>query len=229
VLRNITLTIPARMMIALVGGSGAGKSTMVDLLTLLLKPRVGSIRIDGVPSDAVKLSSWRSQIGYVSQDAVMFDQSVAANISMLNPAATADPEIFERVREAARRANIAGFIEELPEGYGTMIGDRGIRLSGGQRQRLFIARELFKRPSLLILDEATSALDSESERAVQESIDNLHGEITVVIIAHRLSTIRNADRVYVLERGCLIEEGGYEELRQMQGSRFRNMVQLQKV
>lgn len=227
VIKGISLSIPVRTTVALVGGSGAGKSTIVDLLTLLLKPQSGKVVIDGVKGDEVELKSWRSQIGYVSQETVIFDDSIAANIALEDVNPESAPETFERVKAAARKAHIAHFIDEMPEGYFTQVGDRGVRLSGGQRQRLFIARELFKRPNLLILDEATSALDSESERAIQNSIDELRGEMTLVIIAHRLSTIRNVDRVYVLEGGKVVEEGTFDELRERQDSRFHSMVNLQ--
>jgi ABC-type multidrug transport system fused ATPase/permease subunit len=201
---------------------------MVDLLTLLLRPQSGAVLIDGVPGEEVELASWRTQIGYVSQETVVFDDTIAANIALQSVDPGRDTEVMQRVRDAARRAHIGHFVEEqLPDGYATVAGDRGVRLSGGQRQRLFIARELFKRPDLLILDEATSALDSESERAIQESIDSLRGEMTVVIIAHRLSTIRNVDRVFVLENGQVVEDGAYEELRARADSRFRDMVELQ--
>ena len=132
-----------------------------------------------------------------------------------------------RIREAAKRAHIHHHIESLPEGYHTLVGDRGIRLSGGQRQRLFIARELFRQPNLLILDEATSALDTDSERHIQQSIDALKGEITVVIIAHRLSTIRNVDHLYVFDRGRLVEDGPFERLRDREDSRFGRLVAAQ--
>jgi len=226
VLRDVSIEIPARTTVALVGESGAGKSTLVDLITLLLKPTRGQVLIDGVPGREVHFPSWRAQIGYVSQETVVFDDTIAANIA-LGVMASADPEIAARIRAAARSAHIAHFVEELPRGYDTVVGERGIRLSGGQRQRLFIARELFRRPNLLILDEATSALDTESERMIQASIDALRGEMTVILIAHRLSTIRNVDRVYVLQRGRVIEEGAYEELRERADSRFRSMVELQ--
>lgn len=228
VIRGVSITIPVRTTVALVGASGSGKSTLVDIITLLLRPQRGEVRIDGIPADRIKLTSWRSQIGYVAQESVIFDESIAANIAMqdVDPH---DEATMARVRRAARRANIAHFIEGLPEGYFTRVGDRGVRLSGGQRQRIAIARELFKEPSVLILDEATSALDSESEGRIRVSIDRLRGQLTVVIIAHRLSTIRNADRVYVLEAGRVIEEGGYDELRMLAGSRFSSMVQLQEL
>ena len=228
-LRDIHLTIPANTTVALVGESGAGKSTLVDLLTLMLKPQEGEIRIDGVPGDTVEVDSWRQQIGYVSQETVVFDDTIANNISLWQGNIEKDEDLRKRVENAAKRAYAHHFIKDLPNGYQTVVGDRGVRLSGGQRQRLFVARELFKRPNLLILDEATSALDTESERYIQDSIDALKGEMTVVIIAHRLSTIKNVDQVYVLDGGRLIEEGAYEELRNYNGSRFREMVEMQQL
>ncbi|WP_295544344.1 ABC transporter ATP-binding protein [uncultured Thiohalocapsa sp.] len=227
VLTGIDLEIPVRHSVAFVGESGAGKSTLVDLLTLMLKPRQGQVLIDGVPGPEIQLASWRKQIGYVSQETVVFDDSVANNICLWAGDPHKDQLLMERIREAARQAHIAHFVDTLPDGYHTLVGDRGLRLSGGQRQRLFIARELFRQPKLLILDEATSALDSESERAIQQSIDALKGHITVVIIAHRLSTIRNVDRVYVFDHGRLVEQGGYEELRDAEQSRFGKLIAMQ--
>ncbi len=227
VVKDVSLEIPIRHSVAFVGESGAGKSTLVDLLTLMLKPTRGQVLIDGIPGDQVQLASWRRQIGYVSQETVVFDDTIANNICLWEGDAACDPVLLERVREAARQAHIAHFIESLPEGYASMVGDRGMRLSGGQRQRLFVARELFKQPNLLILDEATSALDSESEHAIQASIDALKGRITVVIIAHRLSTIRNVDHVYVFDQGRLIEQGPYHTLRDAEDSRFGRMVAMQ--
>ena len=174
-LRALNITIPANTTVAFVGESGAGKSTLIDMLALLLRPQHGQVRIDGVPGDEIELNSWRSQIGYVSQETVMFDDTVANNICLWRGDVGSDPEVQAKVEEAARKAYAHHFIEDLPDGYNTVIGDRGIRLSGGQRQRLFIARELFKNPNLLLLDEATSALDTESERYIQESIDALKG------------------------------------------------------
>ncbi|MBK1633387.1 ABC transporter ATP-binding protein [Thiohalocapsa halophila] len=227
VLHDISFDIPVRTSVALVGESGAGKSTLADLLTLVLKPRSGQLLIDGVPGEQIQRASWRRQIGYVSQETVVFDDTIANNICMWAGDAAADHVLLKRVRTAARQAHIAHFIETLPEGYHTVVGDRGMRLSGGQRQRLFIARELFRRPSLLILDEATSALDTDSERALQQSIDGLKGQLTVVIIAHRLSTIRNVDRVYVFDRGRLVEQGSYQDLRDAADSRFGKLVAMQ--
>ncbi|MCZ7600485.1 MAG: ABC transporter ATP-binding protein/permease [Gammaproteobacteria bacterium] len=229
VLSNVTLSIPVHSTIAIVGESGAGKSTLIDLLTLLLKPQSGKVLIDGVPGTRIKLDSWRSQIGYVSQETVVFDDTIAANIALNDIDPTRDHEAMQAVRIAARKAHLADFIDSLPDNYMTVVGDRGIRLSGGQRQRLFIARELFKGPRLLILDEATSALDSESERAIQVSIDSLRGQLTVVIIAHRLSTISNVDRVYVLERGTVVEQGSFDGLRDQEQSRFSHLVAMQQL
>jgi subfamily B ATP-binding cassette protein MsbA len=228
-LRDVSLEIPARTTVALVGESGAGKSTLADLLTLMLKPRCGRVLIDGVPGERIRVESWRRQIGYVSQETVVFNDSVANNICMWEGDPKQDPRLMARIRRAASQAHIAEVIEALPDGYETMIGDRGLRLSGGQRQRLFIARELFREPRLLILDEATSALDSESERAIQSSIDALRGTITVVMIAHRLSTIRNADYVYVFDRGRLIEHGTYGELRSRENSKLGHLIAMQAV
>jgi subfamily B ATP-binding cassette protein MsbA len=228
-LRDVTLTIPANTTIALVGESGAGKSTLVDMLTLMLKPDRGEVRVDGIPGSDIDLSSWRSQIGYVSQETVVFDDTIANNISLWRGDIEDDPSLRGRVIDAAEQAHADHFIRDLPDGYQTVVGDRGIRLSGGQRQRLFIARELFKQPNLLILDEATSALDTESERHIQDSIDALKGEMTVVIIAHRLSTIKNVDHVYVLDDGGVIEDGSYHELRGHDQSRFREMVEMQSL
>ena len=229
VLKGVTLNIEANTSVAIVGESGSGKSTLVDLLTLMLKPARGRVFVDGVPAADIRLSTWREQIGYVSQETIIFDDTIANNICLWHGDINSDPVFFERVREAARGAHIDHVIEALPEGYHTMVGDRGVRLSGGQRQRLFVARELFKRPSLLILDEATSALDSESERAIQESIDALKGRMTVVIIAHRLATIRNVDRVCVLHNGELVEEGSYADLREEKQSRFARLVSMQQL
>jgi len=229
VLRDVNIDIPANTTVALVGESGAGKSTLVDLLTLMLKPRTGTVRIDGVPHDDVDLASWREQIGYVSQETVVFDDTVANNLHLWQGDIESDPALWERVVHAAERAHADHFIRDLPNGYQTVVGDRGVRLSGGQRQRLFVARELFKQPNLLLLDEATSDLDTASEQHIQDSIDALKGEVTVVIIAHRLSTVKNADRVYVLDEGRVIESGTYEELRMREDGEFREMVEMQSL
>lgn len=229
VLKGVDLDLPVNRMIAVVGESGAGKSTLIDTLTLLLRPQKGEIEIDGINSEKIDVQSWRSQIGYVSQETVVFDDTIANNICMWKQDYNSDEATRKEIEEAARRAYAHRFISELPEGYNTVVGDRGVRLSGGQRQRLFIARELFKKPSLLILDEATSSLDTESEMYIQKSIDSLKGRMTVVIIAHRLSTIKNADLIYVLDEGRILEQGSYEELVNDSGSRFSKMVAIQSL
>jgi ABC-type multidrug transport system fused ATPase/permease subunit len=227
VLSDVSFVIPARSTIAIVGASGAGKSTIIDLLTLLLPPRAGAVLIDDTSGVAMEKSSWRRQIGYVLQDAVIFDANFADNICLWSGDPKTDPVLQDRIRRAARSAHLLEFIDSLPDGFDSRVGDRGIRLSGGQRQRLFIARELFKEPSLLILDEATSSLDSEAEHVIQQSIDELRGRMTVVIIAHRLATVRTADQVLVFDQGRLVEQGDYASLREREGSRFAAMVALQ--
>ncbi|CBH23614.1 ABC transporter, transmembrane region [Salinibacter ruber M8] len=229
VLHSVNIEVPVNHTVALVGESGAGKSTLVDMMTLLLTPRAGVVRIDGVPHDEVDLRSWRSQIGYVSQETVVFDDTVANNICLWQGDVEEDAELREKVIDAAKRAHAHHFIRELPDGYQTVVGDQGVRLSGGQRQRLFVARELFKQPNLLLLDEATSDLDTASEQHIQDSIDALQGKVTVVIIAHRLSTVKNADRVYVLDQGRVIESGTYDELRMRENGEFREMVEMQSL
>lgn len=229
VLKNINLVIPANKTVAFVGESGAGKSTLIDMLTLMLRPASGEIFVDDISGSDIERKSWRSQIGYVSQETVVFDDTVANNINLWKGDFNNDAEVQHLVREAAEKAYALDFIEDLPEGFNTVVGDRGVRLSGGQRQRLFIARELFKKPNLLILDEATSALDSDSESFIQKSIDNLKGSMTVVIIAHRLSTIKNSDHIYVLDQGKLIEDGSYEELTLVNNGRFKEMVEMQSL
>lgn len=229
VVQEVMLTIPRNRTVALVGHSGAGKSTLADLIALLHRPRIGSILIDGRDTRQLDTRTWRERIGYVCQETVVFDDTVAANICLNENAYRDDPDCRRRVHEAADRAFAAEFIETLPDAYETIVGDRGIRLSGGQRQRLFIARELYKQPELLILDEATSALDGASERAIQQSIEALRGRMTVVVIAHRLATIKNADYIYVLDNGEVIEEGPYEHLHSVVDSTFRRMVEVQSL
>jgi ABC-type multidrug transport system fused ATPase/permease subunit len=229
VLKDITLTIPANATVAFVGESGAGKSTLVDMLTLMLRPRQGEVVIDGVSGGEVNLDSWRSQVGYVSQETVVFDDTIANNICLWKDDYNKAPKARERIEFAAKQAYAEKFIQDLPEQFNTFVGDRGVRLSGGQRQRLFLARELYKNPRLLILDEATSALDSESEKYIQESIEALRGRTTVVIIAHRLSTIKNADYIYVLDKGRIVEQGSYDQLLSTNNGRFNRMVALQSL
>jgi len=229
VLHDINITVPANQTIALVGESGAGKSTLVDMMSLLLPSRMGEIRIDGVPHDEIDLNAWRDQIGYVSQETVVFDDTVANNIHLWQGDIEEDPALRERMIHAAEQAHADHFICDLPNGYQTVVGEQGVRLSGGQCQRLFLARELFKQPNLLLLDEATSDLDTASEQHIQDSIDALQGEVTVVIIAHRLSTVKSSDRVYVLDHGRVIEEGTYHELQARENGQFQEMVEMQSL
>ena len=228
-LKNVNISLPFNASVAIVGESGAGKSTMIDLITLLLKPQSGQITVDGILYQELDYLDWRQNIGMVTQDTVVFDDTIANNISLWVCDYQEDETCRSRVEDAAKRAYCHLFVNELPNRYQTVVGDRGIKLSGGQKQRLCIARELFKNPRLLILDEATSSLDTESERYIQKSIDELKGKMTVVIIAHRLSTIRNVDYIYVLEKGRIIEEGSYKELVALEDSRFAHMAVLQSL
>jgi len=185
-----------------VGASGAGKTTLLHLLCAFYEPTGGAVRIDGVPLADVDPVSWRRCIGYVGQDVFLFNASIRDNIAYGRPDATG-----AEIEAAARQANAHEFITEQPAGYDSVVGDRGTRLSGGQRQRIALARAFVRRPELLILDEATNALDGVSEHLVQQSIQAVRGECTVVIVAHRLDTILDADHVVVLERGRVAEEG----------------------
>lgn len=207
ILHDISFTIPKGKTIALVGQSGSGKSTLVDLIPRFHDIDSGSITIDGIDIRDLKISSLRSLIGNVNQEAILFNDTIFNNIAFGVEGAT-----LEMVQNAARVANAHDFIMEMPDGYNTNIGDRGSKLSGGQRQRISIARAILKNPDILILDEATSALDTESERLVQEALDRLTSSRTTVAIAHRLSTIKNADEILVLHEGRIVERGTHEDL-----------------
>jgi len=223
VLKNISLTIPKGKTIALVGQSGSGKSTLVDLIPRYHDVKEGEVLIDGKNIKDVKITELRSLIGNVNQEAILFNDTFYNNITFGVENAT-----MEQVIEAAKIANAHEFIMESEHGYDTMIGDRGGRLSGGQRQRVSIARAILKNPPILILDEATSALDTESERLVQEALERLMKSRTTVAIAHRLSTIKNADEIYVLYEGEIVECGQHEELIAKNGyyKRLYDMQQL---
>jgi subfamily B ATP-binding cassette protein MsbA len=203
----LTLEVEAGKVVALVGPSGAGKTTLADLVARFYDVTAGALRVDGVDVRDLDLASLRAQIGIVAQDTFLFNDTVANNIAYGRPDTA--PEL---IRRAAQTALAQDFIEQLPEGYQTVVGDRGFRLSGGERQRLAIARALLKNAPILILDEATSHLDSESEMLVQKALANLMEHRTVIVIAHRLSTIRRADKIVVLEKGGIVEMGTHEEL-----------------
>lgn len=212
VLSDVSFDVKPGEMVAFVGPSGAGKSTVASLLPRFYDVNDGSISIDGTDIRGVTLNSLREQVGIVPQETILFNGSVYDNILYGRLDATK-----EEIEAAAKAANAHNFIMELPDGYNTMLGDRGVNISGGQRQRISIARAILKNPQILILDEATSALDTESERVVQEALDRLMVGRTSFVIAHRLSTIKNADKIMVLEKGRLVEQGTHDELMQLDG------------
>lgn len=218
---DVSLRVPRGQVVALVGGSGAGKSTVIDVIMGFNEPDAGRVAIDGVPLGELDIQSYRGRIGYVPQESILFNASIAENLRWANDGAT-DAEIHD----ACRRANASEFIERFPAGYETVVGDRGVRLSGGQCQRIALARAILRKPDLLILDEATSSLDSQSERLIQEAVESIAKDTTVVVVTHRLSTIVNADYIYVLDDGRVIEEGTYQSLLARSGA-FSSMAQLQ--
>ncbi|HMI10788.1 MAG TPA: ATP-binding cassette domain-containing protein, partial [Bradyrhizobium sp.] len=220
-LDEITLAIRAGELLALVGSSGAGKTSLVNLIPRFYEPSRGAILIDGVDLREIRLSALRRRIGIVSQETLLFDDTVHNNIAYGNDAATADGVI-----EAAKAAFAHDFIMRLPNGYETLIGENGVKLSGGERQRLAIARALLRNPPILILDEATSSLDMESERMVQMALANLMQGRTTFVIAHRLSTVQRADRIVVLERGRVIEVGRHDALLAANGA-YSRLYQMQ--
>ncbi len=221
VLQNVSFETKAGETIAIVGPSGSGKSTLCALLTRFYDPTNGSIFLDGKKADELHLQNLRKQIGIVPQEVVLFSGTIADNIRYGSPECT-----DQALHQAAKQANILEFVERLPEGLNTLVGDRGIQLSGGQKQRIAIGRAILKNPKILILDEATSALDSEGEKLVQEALDAIMKDRTSFVIAHRLSTIRNADRILVLENGSIVEQGSHEQLINKEGL-YSNMTNLQ--
>lgn len=222
-LRDIDMDIPRGRRIAIVGPSGSGKTTLVDLLMGLIIPDSGEILIDGTSMAKVRLNSWRRQVGYVPQDAAFFHSSVRENIAWGSDAVTDEETV-----EAAKLAYADDFVTALPQGYETIIGDRGVRLSGGQRQRLALARAIVRHPALLVLDEATSALDAESEDKIHRAVDRLAESTTIITVTHRLSTVKGSDLIYVVEHGDLIESGSWDQLVARRG-RFNELRELQEL
>jgi ATP-binding cassette, subfamily B, bacterial PglK len=220
-LTGLDLAIPARTTVGIVGGTGAGKTTLVDLILGLLSPDEGEIRVDGTPVTPANLRAWQQTLGYVPQAIYLTDDTIAANIAFGVPPDQVDREAMER---AARAAALHDFVvTELPQGYDTVAGERGVRLSGGQRQRIGIARALYRTPSLLIMDEATSALDNITERVVMEAVQNIRADTTIILIAHRLTTVKECDRIFLMDKGQVAAAGTYDEL--VEGSEtFRKMA-----
>lgn len=222
---RMSIKIPAKQTIALIGESGSGKTTIANMITGLLTPIDGQILVDEVPLRELNMAHYRSKIGYISQEPVVFNDTVFNNITFW---AEPTPENKKRFEEVLELALLKDFVNGLPKKEQTSLGDNGILISGGQKQRISIARELFKNVEVLILDEATSALDSETEKTIQENIENLHGSYTMVLIAHRLSTIRQADIIYLLEGGKVTASGSFDEMINT-SSRFQKMVSLQAI
>jgi ATP-binding cassette subfamily B protein len=220
VLRDLNLTIPTRSTVAFVGSTGSGKSTTADLIMGLLQPQKGTIRVDGLPLEGKRLRQWQRSIAHVPQSIFLIDATIAENIAFGIPKKQID---FKQVRKAARLAQVDDYISQLPAGYHSYVGERGIRLSGGQRQRIGIARALYREASVIVFDEATSALDNATEKEVMSAINGLSRQITVILIAHRLSTVEKCDAIFELNLGRLISEGNYEELISKSAS-FRSMA-----
>ena len=210
-LRNLTLDIPAGSSLGVVGGTGAGKSTFVDILLGLLKPSSGSIKIDEVLLNNSNINSWQGEIGYVPQEIYLVDDTIAANIAFGIPKDKID---YDRVRDCAKLSQLDSFIENsMSSGYESMVGEKGIKLSGGQRQRIGIARALYNHPQVLVFDEATSALDTVTERELMQAIQKLFGTVTIIMIAHRISTVKNCDNIILLEDAEIIASGSYNDLK----------------
>ena len=220
---NVNFSLKKGEMVGLIGPSGAGKTTIVDLILRLFDPTEGKILIDGDDIKNLDIKDWRKNIGYVSQDIFLQNDTISNNIKFYN-----DDISEQDIIEGAKMANIYDFINNLPNKFQTIIGERGVLLSGGQRQRIIIARILARKPKLLILDEATSALDNESEIQVQKVIENLKGKITALVIAHRLSTIINSDRLLVIDKGKIVEQGKPQELLEDKESYFYKVYNIRK-
>jgi len=220
---KLSFSIKKGETVGLIGPSGAGKTTLVDLILRLFKPEKGSINLDGINIEKINLEDWRNNIGYVSQDIFLMNDTIENNIRFYD-----DNISDELIQEVARKANIYDFIQTLPDKFNTIIGERGVELSVGQRQRVVIARVLARNPNILILDEATSALDNESELKIQKIIENLKGKLTIFVIAHRLSTLTNSDRLLVLDRGMVIEQGSPRDLLKDVNSYFYKVYNIRK-
>ena len=218
VIDGLNLTIERGRRVGVVGSTGSGKSTALDLLMGLLTPTEGEVLVDGAPITGSRIRAWQRTIAHVPQSIYLCDGTVAENIAFGVPPEAVD---LERVRSAAHQAQIADFVESRPQGYHALVGERGIRLSGGQRQRIGIARALYKQASVLVFDEATSALDNATERSVMDAIDALNRDLTMVLIAHRLSTVQSCDIIIELEQGRVVARGTYEELLQSSPSFHR--------
>jgi subfamily B ATP-binding cassette protein MsbA len=221
VLKGVSFDAPSGTVIALVGSSGSGKSTIAGLAATFLEPESGRVLVDGVDLRKVLLASYREQLGLVFQDDFLFDGTIRENLRFARPTAT-DAEIDE----AARKAYVSEFTDRFPHGLDTIIGERGVKLSGGQRQRVTIARAILANPRILLLDEATSSLDTESEALIQRSLEQLLRDRTTIVIAHRLSTIQRADLILVIEDGCISERGRHDELMALRG-RYHTLYTLQ--
>ena len=229
VLNGISFKVPTKASVAIVGPSGAGKTTILDLITLLADCSEGQVVVGGVNAKNINKNEWRKKIGYVSQEPTIFDDTIFNNITLWASESGDARDLQSRAIKAAQDANIHDVIEGLPEKYQTFVGDRGVRLSGGEKQRLAIARELFRNPEILILDEATSALDSVSERIIQTNLGKLLGTFTMITVAHRLATVKSADNVLVLDQGRVVEAGTFDELSEKDATLFADMLSVQKL
>ncbi|WP_445718771.1 ABC transporter ATP-binding protein [Flavobacterium sp.] len=225
ILNNIDLKIKRNESIAFVGESGSGKTTLLNIISGLLTPTNGSFLIDGMNTNSLNITTFQERIGYITQEAVIFDDTIYNNVSLWSPKNESN---LKRFNKAISQANLTTFLEQSVEKENTPVGSNGVSLSGGQKQRITIARELFKEIDLLLLDEATSALDSETENTIQQNIEQLKGQYTIITIAHRLATIINADRIFVFDKGTIIDSGSYEELMQ-HSEAFKKMISFQKV
>jgi len=223
VLDQVSIRVPRSETIAFVGESGSGKTTLVNMLMGLIQPDSGTVLIDNTPLTKLRLETYRNKIGYISQDSVIFNDTIFNNITFW---ADPTPEVYKRFWEVINMASLKEFIESKPEKEFTKLGDNGILISGGQKQRISIAREMFKKVEILVLDEATSALDSETELFIQENIEKLHGHFTIVVIAHRLSTIKNVDNIFLLENGRVVTSGDFYSM-VTKSEKFKRMVSLQ--